>query len=134
LKVGRRRFLKGGFFLSLLAGAGVAGLLGITAIWPRERSKPKELAANGPIKLPPPRLRGEMSVEEAILKRRSRREYLDKPLKLEDLAQLLWSAQGITDPSQWVALLVPRIQHHVRRDEFSLYDIIIRENEKVQQE
>jgi hypothetical protein len=32
------------------------------------------------------------------------------------------------------ALLVPRIQHHVRRDEFSLYDIIIRENEKVQQE
>jgi hypothetical protein len=104
LKAGRRRFLKGGFFLSLLAGAGVAGLLGITAIWPRERSKPKELAANGPIKLPPPRLRGEMSVEEAILKRRSRREYLDKPLKLEDLAQLLWSAQGITDPSQWVGL------------------------------
>jgi SagB-type dehydrogenase family enzyme len=104
LKAGRRRFLKGGFFLSLLAGAGVAGLLGVTAIWPRERSKPKELAANSPIKLPPPRLRGEMSVEEAILKRRSRREYLDKPLKLEDLAQLLWSAQGITDPSQWVGL------------------------------
>ena len=37
-----------------------------------------------------------MSVEEAISKRRSVRNFQDKPLMLYQLSQLLWSAQGIT--------------------------------------
>ncbi|BAD85029.1 NAD(P)H-flavin oxidoreductase [Thermococcus kodakarensis KOD1] len=48
------------------------------------------------ILLPPPRLEGSMSVEEAIAKRRSIREYKDEPLSREELGQLLWACQGIT--------------------------------------
>lgn len=47
--------------------------------------------------LPEPKRRGMMSVEEAIAKRRSIREYLDERLKIEELSQLLWSAQGVND-------------------------------------
>jgi len=50
------------------------------------------------IKLPEPRLDGEMSFESALQKRRSVREYTDEPLTLKEVSQLLWSAQGITDP------------------------------------
>ncbi len=48
------------------------------------------------IKLPPAKLKGSMSVEEALHARRSTREYTTTALKLEDIAQLLWAAQGIT--------------------------------------
>ncbi|UCH87817.1 MAG: SagB/ThcOx family dehydrogenase [Dehalococcoidia bacterium] len=48
------------------------------------------------IALPDPRLKGEMSLEEAILKRRSRRSFRDSPLTLGEISQVLWAAQGIT--------------------------------------
>lgn len=48
------------------------------------------------IKLPPPRHRGEISVEEAIFERRSVRRYKDEPLTLKEVSQLLWSAGGKT--------------------------------------
>jgi len=38
-----------------------------------------------------------MSVEEAIAKRRSVREYASDPISLAELSQLLWAAQGVTD-------------------------------------
>jgi SagB-type dehydrogenase family enzyme len=38
-----------------------------------------------------------MSVEEAIAKRRSVREYASDPITLAELSQLLWAAQGLTD-------------------------------------
>jgi SagB-type dehydrogenase family enzyme len=47
--------------------------------------------------LPKPRYKSQVSVEEAILKRRSIRNYLDEPIDLGELSQLLWSIQGITD-------------------------------------
>ena len=47
--------------------------------------------------LPEPRLSGDVSVEEAIAKRRSVRSYRDEPITLEQLSQLLWAAQGVTE-------------------------------------
>ncbi len=48
------------------------------------------------IKLPPAKLKGTMSVEEALHARRSTREYATTALTLQSVAQLLWAAQGIT--------------------------------------
>ena len=47
--------------------------------------------------LPKPILKGEVSVEEAIKHRRTIRSYLSKPLTLEQLSQIFWAAQGITE-------------------------------------
>jgi len=49
------------------------------------------------IYLPLPRLKGEISLEEALSMRRSIREYIDKPIPLDVLAQILWAAQGINE-------------------------------------
>jgi SagB-type dehydrogenase family enzyme len=49
------------------------------------------------IRLPEPRYDSKTSVEQALLKRRSVKEYKDRPLTLSDVSQLLWAAQGITD-------------------------------------
>lgn len=48
------------------------------------------------ITLPEPTYKSQTSVEEALLKRKSVREYKDEPLELNEIAQLLWAAQGIT--------------------------------------
>lgn len=50
------------------------------------------------IYLPYPRISSSITVEEAILSRRSIREYTNDPVKLEHLALILWSAYGITEP------------------------------------
>jgi SagB-type dehydrogenase family enzyme len=69
--------------------------------WP----KPYEPAKFKPyeprfVYLPKPERRGTVSVEEAIQRRRSIRSYTDEPLTLQDISQLLWAAQGITDPAR----------------------------------
>jgi SagB-type dehydrogenase family enzyme len=48
------------------------------------------------IKLPPPKVKGQTSLEEAIAKRSSVREYSAEALSIAHLSQLLWAAQGIT--------------------------------------
>jgi SagB-type dehydrogenase family enzyme len=47
--------------------------------------------------LPKPRLTGDVSVEQAIKHRRTIRSYLSTPLTLEQLSQIFWAAQGITE-------------------------------------
>ena len=47
------------------------------------------------VALPPPRESGEVSVEQALAERRSRREFTQSSLSDEELSQLLWAAQGI---------------------------------------
>jgi SagB-type dehydrogenase family enzyme len=55
------------------------------------------------IKLPKPQLKGKVSLEETILKRRSVRRYRREPIVLSQLSQILWSAQGITGTREFRA-------------------------------
>ena len=48
------------------------------------------------IELPLASTKGNVSVEEAMARRRSIRHYSQKPLTLESLSQILWASQGIT--------------------------------------
>jgi len=50
------------------------------------------------IDLPDPKLRGNVSVEEALKNRRSVRSYSQDPMTLNEISQLLWAAFGITKP------------------------------------
>lgn len=94
IRISRRKLLK------ILAGIGVVavgtsiGSLKILELTRRE----KELTVEGElIKLPEPRKKGSLSIEEAIESRRSRRSYTDDPVVLADISQLCWAVQGITE-------------------------------------
>jgi len=50
-----------------------------------------------PIQLPPPRLKGRVSIEEAIYQRRTHRTYKNRPITIEEISQLLFVGQGITN-------------------------------------
>jgi SagB-type dehydrogenase family enzyme len=50
------------------------------------------------VELPEVRIRSKISIEEALNKRRSIRDYQERPVSLAQVGQLLWAAQGITDP------------------------------------
>jgi len=48
--------------------------------------------------LPPPHTDGPVSVEAALARRRSRRDFSGAPLSPGELGQLLWAAHGVTGP------------------------------------
>ncbi len=48
------------------------------------------------MQLPKPSLRGKLSLEEALDKRHSVREFSATPLTIEQISKLLWAGQGIT--------------------------------------
>lgn len=55
------------------------------------------MRVEGVLYLPPPRKLSSLTVEEALLLRRSIRAFTGDPVKLEDLAMILWAADGVTD-------------------------------------
>ena len=55
------------------------------------------IAFDETIHLPQAKVTGSMSLEQSIAARRSIRAFAAKPLSIEQIGQLLWSAQGITD-------------------------------------
>ncbi len=87
---------------AIVVVSGVVGLAlaSIFILFYREPATPEPSPAlNGiVIELPEPRYDSDVSVEEALLERRSVREYTGEPLTLQEVSQLLWAAQGITDP------------------------------------
>jgi len=52
----------------------------------------------GDIKLPEPAQKGSMSLEEALARRESVRNFSSMPLTLTEISQLMWAGQGITRP------------------------------------
>jgi SagB-type dehydrogenase family enzyme len=68
-----------------------------TSVMSQNIAAVKSLKDTVKIKLPNPSLKGTISVEQALAKRRSVREYKDTSLTLQDVSQILWSAYGITD-------------------------------------
>ncbi len=60
----------------------------------------------GELDLPQPVTLGTVSIEEALSKRSSIRDYTDQPLTLKEVSQLLWAAQGITRP-EWGGRTAP---------------------------
>lgn len=55
------------------------------------------------VNLPPPPAAGAMSLQEALARRRSVREFAPGALTLEELSQLVWAAQGATAPERRTA-------------------------------
>jgi len=76
--------------------------LAVLAMWratsaQEETNKSLQMTAMKTIRLPKPNTKGATSLEEALFKRRSVRAYSEEPLRIEEISQLLWAAQGITD-------------------------------------
>ncbi len=57
-------------------------------------------APSAGIRLPEPRYDGSVSVEKALKERRSVRVYKDSPLSVAEVSQVLFAAQGITEPGR----------------------------------
>lgn len=66
---------------------------------PNKSETPKNLNQKV-IYLPAPLLKSNTSIEEALFSRRSVRNFSDAPLEIQEIAQLLWAAQGITSKNK----------------------------------
>jgi SagB-type dehydrogenase family enzyme len=76
-------------------------LIALISLWPGgcqagEKGKPAQRGEV--IALPQPTLDGKLSLEKVLQSRRSVREFKDQAITLSQFSQLLWAAQGVTDP------------------------------------
>lgn len=76
------------------------GILFIYLIWHESPVKSGTVSSRsviGTFNLPNPQISTKISVENAIQNRHSIRQYTNESLSLQDISQLLWAAQGITN-------------------------------------
>jgi SagB-type dehydrogenase family enzyme len=84
----------------ILGFAGIALLIilfipGCIEASPQQES---QMSEDRVLNLPEPEYESETSIEEALRGRRSVRTFTGESLAIEELGQLLWASQGITDP------------------------------------
>lgn len=79
--------------MNVLLATPIVALVALVALSPGSR---EEEAMATSIRLPEARTDGTVSVEGTLHRRRSVRDFRDAAISLEDLAQILWAAQGIT--------------------------------------
>lgn len=86
--------------LTIIVAGGVALCLGQSA---ERQYRPRVQTRGSPIKvvqLTDPRQKGPVSLEEALTRQQSSRQFTGQPLKLTDVGQLAWAGQGITEPQK----------------------------------
>lgn len=76
-------------------------------VGPSPRTTSENLSSGSEILLPIPRAKSGVIAEEAILRRKSFREWRKEPIDLEDLAIILWAAQGVSECREWCRRTVP---------------------------
>jgi len=104
----RRQILKfllmtplGRFVTSIISAFSFSSYIGLKIYHKNYYYMPsREIMSSEKIILPLPRLSGRVSLEEVLASRRSIREYTSDPITLEDLAQVLWAAYGISE-TRW---------------------------------
>ena len=74
-----------------MAAAAAVGLLGVW-VFADDTSEVSEL--------PAPRKVGKMSLEESLTRRRSIRRFSPEALSRQQIAQLCWAGQGVTDSNR----------------------------------
>jgi hypothetical protein len=75
-------------------------VLGPLFSWGRQPARYKRYPGVVRVALPDPATEQSPRWEEIVAERRSRREYTNEPLSLEELSDLLYAASGITDPGR----------------------------------
>lgn len=80
---------------NLLLAVGAAMIAGCATSAPNDVLDVRRRFSD-PVPLPAPSEAGVMSVEEALGRRRSRRDYSDRSLSLAVIGQLFWAGQGVT--------------------------------------
>jgi len=70
-------------------------------VWEFEKETPEKTQIEiEQIKLPIPDFESDVSIEQALRRRRSISDYKNEPLNLPEVSQLLWAAQGISDEKE----------------------------------
>jgi SagB-type dehydrogenase family enzyme len=83
--------------LHLLAAVLISFLLILMLIkFSKELKRPSASKPSIEVTLPSPAYTSHVSIEETLKKRRSVRQYQNKAITLEQVAQLLWASQGVT--------------------------------------
>lgn len=98
----RKRIKLLSFFMMVFLGGGIFSFTqqGIQLLADEETSSKGET-----VKLPKPKFKSPISVEEALGGRRSVRDYTKDSLTIDQISQLLWAAQGIT--AKWGGRTAP---------------------------